>query len=91
MVGVMVRGDKASGHSPGLSSIPALSQNSERSPSLCPIPNIKPLPPLLASPASALPEPHTALFALWPPFTQKHPLTVTTHVGGGEATKCVSS
>lgn len=50
MVRVMVRGDRASGHSPGLSSIPALSQNSERSPSLCPIPNttVKPLLPLLA-------------------------------------------
>lgn len=36
---LMVRGERASGHSPDLGSIPALSQNTEKGPSLCPIPN----------------------------------------------------
>lgn len=37
-----------------------------------------------------LPQPKV-LFALRPPFTPKHPLTMTAHVGRGEATKRVSS
>lgn len=31
---LMVKGERASGHSPGLGSIPALSQNTEKGPSL---------------------------------------------------------